>query len=171
MKNTRSRRALALAGSALALTLALSGCSTINNILGGGPADADRDEDTGQVTESASIDIFALELGDCKMASPSGLIESADVVPCEEPHDEEVYHEITMEDGEFSDAAVETASQECIGEAFTTFVGVIWDESTLDVYPITPTQETWDQFNDRIVQCVISDPAGPTTGSLAGAAR
>ena len=171
MKNTRSRRALALAGSALALTLALSGCSTINNLLGGGPADADRDEDTGQVTESASIDIFALKVGDCKMASASGLIESADVVPCEEPHDEEVYYEITMEDGEFSDEAVDTASQGCIGDAFTTFVGVIWDESTLDVYPITPTQETWDQFNDRIVQCVTSDPAGPVTGTLAGAAR
>lgn len=171
MMKKSNRRALAVAGSALALTLMLSGCNTINNILGGGPADADRDEDTGQVTESSSIDIFALKVGDCKMKSDSGLIESADVVPCEESHDEEVYHEITMEDGEFSDAAVDEATQGCIGDAFTSFVGVIWDESTLDVYPITPTQDTWDQYNDRIVQCVISDPAGPVEGSLAGAAR
>ena len=171
MMNSRKRRALMLAGTALALTVALSGCSAINNILSGGPADADRDEETGQVTESSSIDIFALKVGDCKMKSESGLIESADVVPCGEPHDEEVYFEITMDDGEFSDEAVDTATQGCIGDAFTDFVGVIWDESTLDVYPITPTQDTWDQYNDRIVQCVISDPAGPVTGSLAGAAR
>lgn len=165
------RRALVLAGSALALTVALSGCSAINSLLGGGPADADRDEESGQVTESANIDIFALTVGDCKMKSESGLIQNADVVPCAEPHDEEVYFEITMDDGEFSDEAVEAATQGCIGDAFTDFVGVIWDESTLDVYPITPTQETWDQYNDRIVQCVISDPAGPVEGTLQGAAR
>ncbi|MEV7608758.1 hypothetical protein AB0N61_04675 [Microbacterium sp. NPDC089320] len=110
----RTRRALALAGSAVALSVALTGCSALNGILGGGSGDADRDEDTGQVTESANIDIFSLKLGDCKMASASGLIEDADVVPCDEPHDEEVYYEITMDDGEFSEENIDTASQECI---------------------------------------------------------
>ncbi|WP_235564131.1 septum formation family protein [Microbacterium sp. Root553] len=167
----RTRRALALAGSAVALSVALTGCSALNGILGGGAGDADRDEDTGQVTESANIDIFALKLGDCKMASASGLIEDADVVPCDQPHDEEVYYEITMKDGEFSEEAVDTASQECIGDAYTSFIGVAYDDSALEVYPITPTQDTWDQLNDRVVQCVVTDPAGQTTGSLKGAAR
>lgn len=114
MMKMRTRRALALAGSAVALSVALTGCSALNGILGGGSGDADRDEDTGQVTESANIDIFSLKLGDCKMASASGLIEDADVVPCDEPHDEEVYYEITMDDGEFSEENIDTASQECI---------------------------------------------------------
>ncbi|MER7447644.1 septum formation family protein [Microbacterium sp. NPDC097977] len=167
----RTRRALALAGSAVALSVALTGCSALNGILGGGAGDADRDEDTGQVTESANIDIFALKLGDCKMASASGLIEDADVVPCDQPHDEEVYYEFTMKDGEFSEEDVDTASQECIGDAYTSFIGVAYDDSALEVYPITPTQDTWDQLNDRVVQCVVTDPAGQTTGSLKGAAR
>ncbi|WP_244268200.1 septum formation family protein [Microbacterium foliorum] len=167
----RTRRALALAGSAVALSVALTGCSAINGILGGGAGDADRDEETGQVTESSNIDIFALKLGDCKMASASGLIEDADVVPCDQPHDEEVYYEITMKDGEFSEEDVDTASQECIGDAYTSFIGVAYDDSALEVYPITPTQDTWDQLNDRVVQCVVTDPAGQTTGSLKGAAR
>ncbi|KQZ25128.1 hypothetical protein ASD43_12805 [Microbacterium sp. Root553] len=171
MMKMRTRRALALAGSAVALSVALTGCSALNGILGGGAGDADRDEDTGQVTESANIDIFALKLGDCKMASASGLIEDADVVPCDQPHDEEVYYEITMKDGEFSEEAVDTASQECIGDAYTSFIGVAYDDSALEVYPITPTQDTWDQLNDRVVQCVVTDPAGQTTGSLKGAAR
>ncbi|MFS0854223.1 hypothetical protein [Microbacterium sp. 179-I 3D4 NHS] len=171
MRKMRTRRTLALVGSAVALTVALSGCSAINSILGGGSGDADRDEETGQVTESANIDIFALKLGDCKMESPSGLIEDADVVPCEEPHDEEVYYEITMDDGEYSEDAINAASQECIGDAYTNFVGIGYDQSTLEVYPITPTKDTWDGYDDRIVQCVISDPAGQTTGSLEGAAR
>ncbi|MFS0893921.1 septum formation family protein [Microbacterium sp. 179-I 3D3 NHS] len=167
----RNRRALALAGAALALSLALTGCSALNSILGGGPADADRDDETGQVTESANIDVFALKVGDCKMSSATGLIEAVDVVPCDEPHDEEVYHEFRMDDGEFSEEAVDAATDGCIGDAYTDFVGVIWDESTLDVYPITPTKETWEQLNDRVIQCVISDPAGPVTGTLKGAAR
>ncbi|MEN0024109.1 septum formation family protein [Microbacterium sp. LWO14-1.2] len=171
MMKLRTRRALALAGSAVALSVALTGCSALNGILGGGSGDADRDEETGQVTESSNIDIFSLKLGDCKMASATGLIEDADVVPCDQPHDEEVYYEITMDDGEFSEEAIDTASQECIGDAYTNFVGIGFQDSTLEVYPITPTQQTWDQLNDRVVQCVISDPAGQTTGSLKGAAR
>ncbi len=171
MMKMRTRRALALAGSAVALSVALTGCSALNGILGGGSGDADRDEDTGQVTESANIDIFSLKLGDCKMASASGLIEDADVVPCDQPHDEEVYYEITMDDGEFSEENIDAASQECIGDAYTSFVGVAFEASVLEVYPITPTQQTWDELNDRVVQCVISDPDGQTTGSLKGAAR
>lgn len=171
MMKMRTRQTLLLAGSALALSVALTGCSTIGNLLGGGPADADRDDETGQVTESQNIDVFALKVGDCKMTSASGLIEAVDVVPCAEPHDEEVYHEFKMDDGDFSEEAVDAASQECVGEAYTEFVGVTWDESALDVYPITPTQDTWEQLNDRVIQCVISDPAGPVEGSLEGAAR
>ncbi len=167
----RTRRALALAGSAVALSIALSGCSALNGILGGGSGDANRDEESGQVTESANIDIFALKVGDCKMESPSGLIQDADVVPCAEPHDEEVYHEITMDDGEYSEDAINTASEECIGDAYTQFVGVSYDQSTLEVYPITPTKDTWEQLDDRLVQCVIVDPAGQVEGSLQGAAR
>ena len=167
----RTRRALALAGSAVALSIALTGCSALNGILGSGSGDANRDEESGQVTESANIDIFSLKVGDCKMESPSGLIQDADVVPCAEPHDEEVYHEITMDDGEYSEDAINTASEECIGNAYTQFVGVSYDQSTLEVYPITPTKDTWEQLDDRLVQCVIVDPAGQVEGSLKGAAR
>lgn len=167
----RTRRALALAGSAVALSIALTGCSALNGILGSGSGDANRDEESGQVTESANIDIFSLKVGDCKMESPSGLIQDADVVPCAEPHDEEVYHEITMDDGEYSEDAINTASEECIGDAYTQFVGVSYDQSTLEVYPITPTKDTWEQLDDRLVQCVIVDPAGQVEGSLKGAAR
>lgn len=167
MMKMRTRRALALAGSAVALSVALTGCSALNGILGGGAGDADRDEETGQVTESANIDIFALKVGDCMMEAPSGLLEDIDVVPCSEPHDQEVFYEITMDDGEYSEEAIDAASQECIGDAYTTFAGAPYDNS-LGVYPITPTQQTWDELNDRVVQCVVTDPAGQTTGSLEG---
>ena len=72
-------------------------------------------------------------------------------------------------------AAVEA---ECV-PAFSDFVGVEWADSTLDFWWITPTEETWTQANDRIVQCVIykpdpEDSTGQTqlevTGSLKDAA-
>ncbi|MFJ4175676.1 hypothetical protein [Microbacterium sp. NPDC089696] len=171
MMKLRTRRALALTGTAVAFSVALTGCSALNGILGGGSGDADRDEETGQVTESANIDIFSLKVGDCTMDSPTGLLEDIDVVPCGEPHDQEVYYEITMPDGEFSETDIDAASQECIGDAYTSFVGIGYQDSALDVTTITPTKDTWDQYNDRVIQCIIFDSAGQTTGSLAGTAR
>jgi hypothetical protein len=170
MMKLRTRRALALAGAAAALSLALTGCSALNGILGGGSGDADRDED-GQVTESANIDIFSLKLGDCMLDSASGTMTDANVVPCTEPHDNEVFHEIKMADGEYSDDAINTASEECIGDVYTSFVGVGYQESALDVTTITPTKSSWEEYNERVIQCVLFDPAGQTTGTLAGSAR
>lgn len=175
MKN-RTRRALALVGSAVALTIALSGCSVLDSLTGGG--DAERDEETGQVLEEDNIDIFALKVGDCMPDSgDGGEISDADVIPCEQPHFEEVFHEFKMAEGEWpGDEAVNAEVEaQCI-PAFEAFVGKLWDESILNMYPITPTQATWDQMNDRVVQCVIfdQDAAGnaiEVTGTLKGAAR
>ncbi|MBS0024722.1 septum formation family protein [Microbacterium paraoxydans] len=171
MMKMRTRRALVLAGSVAAASLALSGCSAINSILGGGSGDATRDEKTGQVTESANIDVFSVKLGDCMLETGSGMLTDANVVPCTEPHDEEVFHEITMDDGEYSEDAISAASEGCIGDAFTSFVGVAYDQSALDVTTLTPSQDSWEQANDRVIQCLIVDPAGQVEGSLAGAAR
>ena len=69
MMKTGAKRTLALAGSAVVLSLALSGCSVLNGVLGGGN-DAPRDEDD-QVIEETSIDVFALKVGDCMPAATS----------------------------------------------------------------------------------------------------
>jgi Septum formation len=175
----RTRSALALAGTAVALSLALTGCSALSGILGGG--DAQRD-DKGNVTEESTIDIFALKVGDCMPASDTnGEISDADVVPCSEPHADEVFFEFELADGDLPTEEEITAEVEaqCV-PAFNDFVGFDYYESALDFWWLTPTEETWTQANDRMVQCVIyePDPADATgqtqlevTGSLAGAAR
>ena len=172
-----TKRTLALAGSALALSLALTGCSALSGILGGGN-DAQRDDD-GNVTEGANIDIFSLKVGDCMPASDSsGEITDADVVPCSEPHTDEVFYEFELADGDLpSDDEIQAEVEaQCI-PAFGEFVGTEWADSALDFWWITPTEATWTQANDRLVQCVIyqPDPADTTgqtqlevTGSLAG---
>jgi len=174
----RTRSALALAGTAVALSLALTGCSALSGIFGG---DAQRDEE-GNVTEEQTIDIFALKVGDCMPASDSdGEINDADVVPCSEPHGDEVFFEFELADGDLPSEDEITAEVEaqCV-PAFTEFVGFDYYESALDFWWLTPTEDTWNQANDRLVQCVIfePDPADPTgktqlevTGSLEGAGR
>lgn len=171
MMKMRDRRALMLAGSAVALSVALTGCSALNGILGSGSGDANRDEETGQVTESSNVGVFSVKLGDCMLDTGTGMLTDANVLPCTDPHDQEVYYEITMPDGEFSDADIDAATQECIGDAYTSFVGVAYDDSELAVTTLVPTKDSWEQNNDRVIQCIIFDPAGQTTGSLAGAAR
>ncbi len=171
MRIPSRHRNLVGASVVVCLALALSGCSSLGSLMSGRSADATRDAETGTVTEEASIDIFLVRVGDCMRANPGGMLEKADVVPCDQPHEEEVYHEITMPDGEFDEAAVGLASQECIGAAFSDFVGLGYQDSALEVYPITPTKETWEELDDRVIHCVISDPAGQTKGSLTGAAR
>ena len=168
MMKSRTRRALVLTGSAVAVSLAPPGCSAINGILGGGRADADRDEATGPVTESARVDV---KLGDCMLETGSGMLTDANVVPCSEPHDEEVFYEIKMDDGEYSEDAISAASEGCIGDAYTSFVGVSYQESALDVTTLSPSKDSWEQANDRVIQCIIVDPAGQVEGSLKGAAR
>jgi len=179
MMKMRNRRALALAGTAVALSIALSGCSAINDLIGGGN-DAQRDEETGEVTEGSNIDIFSLKVGDCMPASDtSGEITDADVVPCSEPHADEVFFEFELEDGDLPTDEEITAEVEaqCV-PAFSEFVGIDYYESALDFWWLTPTEQTWTQANDRLVQCVIyePDPEDPqasleVTGSLKGAAR
>lgn len=171
MMKMRTRRALALAGSAIVLSAALSGCSALNNIIGGNN-DAPRDEDTNEVTEESNIDIFSLKVGDCKMEDPDGEISDTDVVPCTEAHDEEVYFEFELTGDEFpeGDAIDAEGEAQCL-PAFEEYVGIDYDSSTLALFWITPTQATWDELNDRIVQCVLySYDGAQLTGSMKGAA-
>ncbi len=178
MMKLRSTRTLALAGTAVALSFALSGCSVLNAISGGGN-DAQRDEENN-VTEEANIDVFSLKVGDCMPSSDSsGEITDVDVVPCSEPHADEVFYEFELAEGDLpsDDEITAEVEAECV-PAFTDFVGIDYYESTLDFWWITPTEETWTQANDRLVQCIIykpdpEDPSGQTTldvtGSLEGA--
>lgn len=167
MMKMRTQRGLLLTGAAVALSIALSGCAVINNVLG----IANRDEETGQVAENTNIDVFSIKLGDCMLDSGSEMVTNADILPCADPHDQEVFHEIKMEDGEFDEAAIDAAADECVGDAFTIFVGLSYQESVYDVTTLSPTKESWENNNDRVIQCLIYDPEGQTTGSLAGIAR
>jgi hypothetical protein len=158
----------ARAAAALPLLLALG--------LVAGCGGADRDA-TGTVTAAGQEDAFALAVGDC-VADPAlngddtTEVSDVGVVPCSDPHDTEVFAVFDLADGEYpGDETVTTdADQGCYKE-FATFVGVTYEESELDYYFLTPTQESWNAIDDREVACLVGLPGEQVTGSLQGSDR
>lgn len=168
-----ARRLLALPAAALTVALLATGCSTLNAFTGGGAAAPVRDE-SGAIAESnASTDVFAIRVGDCMLYSDSEATEvtEAPTVPCSEPHDLEAFHAQDIAGDEFPgiDAAQSEADQVC-EDAFASFVGLTYDESVLGFNYYVPTAGSWDA-GDREILCLIGDPQGQVTGTLAGAAR
>ncbi|MFL4476556.1 septum formation family protein [Paeniglutamicibacter sp. MACA_103] len=143
--------------------LALSSCSLI-------PAkEAPRDE-AGTISKEVSADAFSIRLGDCLNDPGEGELDRVPVVPCEKPHSLEVFHEFTIDLEKFPDTveAMDELTETSCMNAFSTFVGVAYDDSELDFTVMQPTKESWAD-GDKIVQCLIGDPSGATTtGSLKG---
>lgn len=176
-----------------AASLMLAGCSMLG--IGGGdePEETrDRGDKIEESTEESTIeteeeeettfqepddaDVFNLAVGDCitdtDMAGTE--LQTVPTVPCSQPHTFEVYHdfEITTADfpGQDSDELIDIVSEGCLGDAFTEFVGVDYNSSTLGVMYLSPTQGSWDN-GDRLVTCMIYEGEGAgnvSTGTLEG---
>ncbi|MFB2580419.1 septum formation family protein [Herbiconiux sp. P15] len=130
--------------------------------------DDDQDDVPGDSFDEPPL---AYEIGDCFMESDGddGRVQFRD---CSEPHDYEVYAEFEVpdtEDGSYpGDDKMSYAADEGCFEAFEDFVGVPWEESVYDFALVAPDEETWTEFDDRLVQCMAVDPDGAHTGSLEG---
>ncbi len=169
------RRALTralIALAAVAVALPLTGCSMVGNILSGGAApQPERDETSQEIVEEGQADVFALRVGDCLNEVTEELVSEVPVVPCDQPHDEEIYFDFTIDGEEYpGDDVIQTEADTRCDAEFDAFVGLAYETSTLDFYPYRPSEESWTQLDDRVVSCVIYDPAGQVTGTLAGAA-
>jgi hypothetical protein len=177
----RFARATAAATVSLTLLTLLTGCGAIfDEFTSGG--DAPRDEPGGEITASAEADAFEILKGDCiDLEALDGYGESAEgdefevesvpVVPCAEPHTGEVYAELVMEGNEFpGDKAMGKKFDEWCYAEFEKFVGLSYDESVYGYTGFYPTKDTWEQLDDRTLQCVVSSEE-PVTDTLKGVAR
>jgi len=148
----------------LALLLAVAACGD----------DAPARDGAGAITESGDASVFALEVGDCfnDEVVPTDVVFDVPVVPCADPHDNEIYFEFSMTDAVFpgNDAALEASANRCLAE-FEPFVGTDYFESELDLFPITPTAESWAD-GDRVVFCVVyAVDLSQMTGTMRGSRR
>jgi hypothetical protein len=121
----------------------------------------DRDA-SGAIVGAGDVDAFDIRLGDCfnDQALSSEEVEIASVkgVPCSEPHDNEVFALINLTHDKFpGDEAMETIAFDACLERFESFVGRDYDSSSLDIFPIYPTRDGWNELNDREVVCAVYD--------------
>lgn len=129
---------------------------------------------SGAITESGDASVFALKVGDCfnDDAGAGEVVFDVPVVPCSEPHDNEIFFEFSMTDAVFpgNDATLESSALRCL-EQFQPFVGSEYLDSELDIFPITPTAESWAE-GDRVVYCALyAVDLSKLTGTMRGSGR
>ncbi|WP_341952432.1 septum formation family protein [Salinibacterium sp. TMP30] len=159
------RRTLAVSTVAVA-TVALSGCSILNQVTNGISDAVDPGPGTTQ-------DVFSLTVGDCEAASPAeGEVSETTVIDCAEPHQGEIYAASYLPEGDFpGGAAIEAqADNDCYTE-FESFVGAYVSDSMYDFSWYYPTEQSWAD-GDREILCIAYSPDGEDIiGSLAGVAK
>jgi hypothetical protein len=159
----------ALAAVALvAAGLVLSGCSMVTDLLPKTPESA---ASTPAAVPGRETDVPSLRVGDCLNDPGGGDVAALRSVPCSDRHDDEVFAEVAIPGKAYpGDDAVTAAAEEGCGSRFDAFAGIPYDRSELDFNYFTPTEGAW-AGGDHVASCVINDPAGAVTGTLARAAR
>lgn len=121
--------------------------------------EGDAGDDPAEIEGADMVSFDELAVGDCIPLFDYGdedEIFELPVVPCDQPHTDEVYFIYQAEDGEFpgDDELLESAWDGCVAE-FEEFVGISYEESELDIYSYQPTKASWKRFRDRTVHCII----------------
>jgi len=155
----------------LGLLLLLVGCQqTVTeppkpSLAGGNPAQAE---------QAPAVGVLELDEGMCLNDIDQPLAQDLTEVPsvsCEEPHESEVFAEITIPDGEFPGIdGVQAEAVEACQVEFRRFIGVEFTASTLNFSYYYPTESSW-QVGDRSIYCVVFDPGQLSEGTLRGANR
>jgi hypothetical protein len=114
---------------------------------------------------------FDLQVGDC-FDDPESF-EEVETVPereCSEPHDNEVYANVVMSGTEWpGQTAVEDFADEACLDEFEPYVGAAYEDSALEFGWLVPTEESWNEADDRTVTCILYDiNLEKLTGSMEG---
>jgi hypothetical protein len=130
--------------------------------------------DTGEIINDGDMMATDLRVGDCFDLKDPSAEEISDVTakPCSAVHEFELFWTGSMPEGDYpSEAAFDSFFQtQCVG-AFQPYVGLGYFDSELDIYWLSPLEETWYD-GDRSIQCAIYDPDNSQlTGSLKASAR
>ena len=132
-------------------------------------------DDSGGVTRAQQASVPELQTGDCfNDPEPDQLdaIDEVEVLPCDQPHDNEIFYSFTLAEGAMpaQDEIFDLSASQCL-PAFDAFVGIEFELSEMDVFPLTPTVEQWDAGH-RTIHCVLFNlDLSELVGSARGAAR
>ncbi|QEA30149.1 DUF2510 domain-containing protein [Microbacterium sp. CBA3102] len=163
---------------AVAVSLVLLGVASAAGGAGspsGAPAERPSTNDGSGAIEGAEMVSFAdLRVGDClpfvDYSDEEGNIYELPVVPCADPHTDEVFFIYDLEGEEFpGDGALQDQAWDgCLSE-FEAYVGTSYMDSVLDYYTYQPTESSWVRGDDRTVHCILYSYED-VTGTLKDAA-
>jgi len=122
-------------------------------------------------TSPRQVPIYQLRPGDCVDSPPAAnvTVRYLPVVPCGQPHDQEVIATRDLGPGPWpGDAAVKARSNNGCALEFAIYVGVAPSYSRYNLGWYGVHQDAWEG-GDRSIQCMVSDSRGKTTGTLRGA--
>lgn len=136
-------------------------------------ADEPQRDASGEINAVDDVDPNALKAGDCfndPEDENATEVTSLKAVPCDEPHDNEVFHVFDLPDGDFpGDDEVKEQGLAGCEPKLAGYVGATAEEAGLLIVPVTPTEGTWDTADDRKVICALyKADASKVTGSLKG---
>lgn len=194
----RFRHHLALViTAAAALTLTLSACDTSGNgenviddpiVTDSQTPEPDKtdpedvepvDDETSEPSGPQEIAYTSIQVGDCIATAGSGTVKTLPRVDCSLPHEEEVYARDTSQlsaalmmntSDQSTDEIVSEIANKVCSEAFAEYTGSDLSTTTLSASAYTPDKATLLNARQPIL-CVVSDPAGSSTGSLQASGR
>ena len=112
--------------------------------------------DTGQIVESGGLGAFAIRHGDCVQLPDESFVASVEGVPCDQPHDAQVYAEFDVTGDVFPGGeALDTMAADGCTQRWEPALGPYDPASNLDLSFFTPTEESWNQGGDRNVDCFV----------------
>ena len=113
-------------------------------------------------------DVAEISVGDCFDDPSEFIVETLDVVDCDEPHDNEVYAKLLLEQSAYpsDDVITQFALDVCL-PPFEAYVGETYAESPLDFSYLAPTEDGWNNRGERSVTCFLySADLSRLTGSV-----
>lgn len=162
----RNRTVLAILLAAVSV-FTLAACSDDE-----GEQDTTERNEDGEIEEEGTIGVFAFEEGDCILlpdTSGTTAESSYDAVPCDEPHDVQVFGLFDIDGDEFpgQSAVADEAAERCQGDEWDDAFDIAYlddpDHGTLN---LSPSADTWEQ-GDREVVCLVARIDGePLTEDL-----
>jgi len=126
------------------------------------------------VAPSASeSQLFHPEVGQCIDVRKDRTGGRESIVGCDEVHDDEAYADFTLNSNHGAEypgeAAVEKLATDGCQDRFRHFIGIPYEDSVFEFFPMFPSEASWAERGDRRVTCLVWYPADSLTASLEGA--
>jgi hypothetical protein len=104
--------------------------------------------------------ISDVDVGDCFNDPGFGEVRDVEIVDCADPHDLEAFATVELEGGDYPGefSVFEQAFDACL-DLFEPYVGTPYENSSLYIFPLSPTEGSWND-GDRGAVCVVYEPVG-----------